>query len=302
MPSCTARALTGGTTRFQPSATQLRPLGLVAQSDAGHAVEEGLLLHAAGIRRDQPGIPLQPHHIEVPDPGRGAARAPGAARSALETAAALMNWGRVPKTVTTVVPAWRTPGAPGSYLHLLGSHPEGHREAAPEVMAAPPSLINSIEDAPGVDRTIPRQVGQPCGDLRPGPVHPEFLGDLEAELAPMPEDLFRQAIPHRIPQGVLGPAVADLPTPGQRQAQVDQPDGQHGDACLEPERHGVAVFVVQKARQGTARELSELEAADPPAAVVLLGGLRPDLPDPVVIHQGFQEPPLVQADQSRRAE
>ena len=53
---------------------RLRPLCLVAQRDAGRAVEIGFLLDPARISEDGGGRLLQPHHIPVIDRLRQAYR------------------------------------------------------------------------------------------------------------------------------------------------------------------------------------------------------------------------------------
>ena len=66
-PSTTSRAPVGRTIRFQPSSTSSTHSVSSRSGHAGHSEPEGFLLHAAGVGQDQPGVPLQPQHIQVAD-------------------------------------------------------------------------------------------------------------------------------------------------------------------------------------------------------------------------------------------
>ena len=81
----------------------LDPLGFLAQRHARHAVEEGFLLHAAGVGQDHARVPLERHHVQKRHRVDGAHLAK-AFRSADEVASALRVRGCIGK-ITTCSPA-----------------------------------------------------------------------------------------------------------------------------------------------------------------------------------------------------
>ena len=50
-----------------PGLDRLRPLGILAQRNAGNPEDAGLLLDSPGVGEDQPGVSLKFHEFHVPD-------------------------------------------------------------------------------------------------------------------------------------------------------------------------------------------------------------------------------------------